>query len=63
MLPLASFSELSTVAVIGVVAAGVLENTVVLFGWMTFPLVLGAAYIIVWLIAYLVYFFRFWPYR
>lgn len=36
---------------------------VVLFGWMTLPLFAGFVFILVWLIAYLIYFFRFWPYR
>ena len=36
---------------------------VLLFGWMTMPLVIGAVFVIVWLIAYLIYFIKFWPYR
>jgi|GEM_PF-425944 len=34
-----------------------------LFGWMTMPLVSGVAFVIFWLISYLIYFFFFWPYR
>jgi len=36
---------------------------VVLFGWMTLPLFSGVVFVLVWLIAYLIYFFKFWPYR
>lgn len=36
---------------------------VVLFGWMTMPLVAGAAFVIFWLVTYIIYFFFFWPYR
>ena len=36
---------------------------VVLFGWMTMPLVIGVVFVLFWLITYLVYFFFFWPYR
>lgn len=35
----------------------------VLFGWMTMPLVAGAAFVIFWLVTYIIYFFFFWPYR
>ncbi|MFW5695162.1 MAG: hypothetical protein ACOCYB_08330 [Alkalispirochaeta sp.] len=36
---------------------------IVLFGWMTMPLVSGVVFILFWLITYLVYFNFFWPYR
>lgn len=36
---------------------------VVLLGWMTMPLFAGVAFVVFWLLAYLVYFFGFWPYR
>ena len=38
-------------------------SKVVLFGWMTLPLFAGFVFVLVWLVAYLVYFFGFWPYR
>lgn len=38
-------------------------EAILLFGWMTMPLVSGVAFVIFWLISYLVYFFFFWPYR
>ena len=54
---------LSVVGTIGVIVAGVLEKKVLLFGFMTMPLVVGASFVVVWLVAYLIYFFGFWPYR
>lgn len=55
--------SLSTVAVIYLVATGFLEQTVIVAGWITLPLMVGVVYVLVWLVAYLIYFFRFWPYR
>lgn len=43
--------------------AGIDGEPVVLFGWMTMPLVVGVAFVLFWLVTYLVYFFLFWPYR
>ncbi len=59
---------LSIVAMIAFIVTGGLETPAgeepfLLFGWMTMSLVAGAIFVIVWLIAYLIYFFRFWPYR
>lgn len=36
---------------------------VVVFGWMTMPLFAGVLFVIFWLVAYIIYFFFFWPYR
>ena len=36
---------------------------IVVFGWMTMPLVAGVLFVIFWLVSYIVYFFFFWPYR
>ena len=36
---------------------------VIIFGWMTVPLFAGMLFVVFWLIAYLIYFFFFWPYR
>lgn len=33
------------------------------FGFMTLPFLSGILFLLVWLIAYLIYFFFFWPYR
>lgn len=35
----------------------------VLFGWMTMPLIAGVAFVLFWLVTYIIYFFFFWPYR
>lgn len=34
-----------------------------LFGWMTMPLVLGIGFVLLWFVSYLIYFFKYWPYR
>ena len=33
------------------------------FGFMTAPFLAGTIFLLLWLIAYLIYFFFFWPYR
>ena len=47
----------------GLMAAQANGAPVLLFGWMSLPLAAGMAYVAVLLAAYLVYFFRYWPYR
>ncbi len=59
---------LSIIVFIVLLFLGVTEVTeagepIVLFGWMTMPLVIGVLFVIFWLVAYLIYFFFFWPYR
>lgn len=54
---------LSLVGMLVAIGAGLMERTVLLFGWITMPLLAGALLVLFWLIAYLVYFFRYWPYR
>ncbi len=59
---------LSIIAMMVVVGLGYMEtpegaDPILLFGWMTMPLVAGVAFVLVWLIAYLIYFFKYWPYR
>ncbi len=59
---------LSVIGVIAAIAAGALEapaegSPAVWFGWVTAPLALGIVFVLVWLVAYLVYFTRFWPFR
>jgi hypothetical protein len=59
---------LSIVVFIVVIFTGITELTpageaVVVFGWMTMPLAIGVLFVIFWLIAYLIYFFFYWPYR
>jgi hypothetical protein len=36
---------------------------IVVFGWITMPLLSGAIFVVFWLLTYLIYFFFFWPYR
>lgn len=38
-------------------------HKVLVFGWITLPLAAGLVFVFVWLVAYLIYFFKFWPYR
>jgi hypothetical protein len=59
---------LSVVVFIAVLFMGITDapesgQPVVLFGWMTMPLVIGVLFVIFWLVAYILYFFFFWPYR
>ncbi|MFW5685990.1 MAG: hypothetical protein ACOC0O_04980 [Spirochaetota bacterium] len=59
---------LSIVVFIAVLVMGVTDvpesgEPIVVFGWMTMPLVIGVLFVIFWLVAYIVYFFFFWPYR
>jgi hypothetical protein len=49
--------------IMGVTDAPADGEPVVLFGWMTMPLVIGVLFVIFWLVAYIIYFFFFWPYR
>lgn len=58
----------SIVAMAVAIFAGALEAPdggvpFLLFGWMTPPLVMGFAFVLVWLFAYIVYFLFFWPFR
>ena len=39
------------------------NSSILVFGWITLPLAAGIVFVIVWLAAYLVYFFKYWPYR
>ncbi len=54
---------LSIAGMLAAIAGGVMERTVLVLGWITMPLLAGILFVLVWLIAYLVYFFRYWPYR
>ncbi len=36
---------------------------IIVFGWMTMPLVGGVLFVVFWLVSYIIYFFFFWPYR
>jgi len=52
---------LSTLAMLYI--PGRLTESRLMFGWMTPHFVAGIAFLTVWLVAYLVYFFGFWPFR
>ena len=48
---------------IGGTGVGANGEPIVVFGWMTMPLVAGVVFVLYWLVAYIIYFFFFWPYR
>ncbi len=59
---------LSIVVFIALLVTGITDadesgEPIILFGWMTMPLFVGVLYVAFWLIAYLIYFFVFWPYK
>lgn len=60
---LVSVVALAAAAFMGVMDTPEGAAPVLVLGWMTMPLVLGLAFVAVWLVTYLVYFFFFWPYR
>jgi len=39
------------------------EPDTMLFGWMTSPIIVGVALMIIWLVAFWIYIFKYWPYR
>lgn len=39
------------------------QKEILIFGWMTLPYLAGLAFVIIWIVAYLIYFFRYWPFR
>ena len=52
------------VSIVGMMfVARYFSSSILVFGWMTLPLAAGIVFVIVWLVAYLVYFFKYWPYR
>ncbi len=57
------FLLLAIIAMLLVIAFGVLEIKLLLFGFITMPLLVGAVFVLAVLAAYLVYFFKYWPYR
>ncbi len=59
---------LSVIGFIVALVVGVTETPesgepIVVFGWMTMPLFVGVLFVLFWLVAYIIYFFFFWPYR
>ena len=53
----------SIVGVLYVIGSGLLEQKVLVLGFITMPLLVGAGFVMVMLVGYLIYFFRYWPYR
>ena len=49
--------------VLGGTDAAETGEPVVVFGWMTMHLFAGVLFVVFWLVAYIIYFFFFWPYR
>jgi len=39
------------------------HNPITLWGWVSLPFASGIVFLAVWLIAYLIYFFKYWPFR
>jgi hypothetical protein len=35
----------------------------IFFGWLPLPFLAGIIFVLVWLVAYLIYFFKYWPFR
>ncbi|HAE21799.1 MAG TPA: hypothetical protein DCG47_05680 [Spirochaetaceae bacterium] len=60
LLSIVGFIAFLVIGGTGVPASGV---PILLFGWMTMPLVLGVVFVAFWLVSYIVYFFFFWPYK
>ena len=59
---------LSIIVMMVVVGMGFMEtpegaDPILVFGWITMPFAAGIVFILVWLVAYMIYFFKFWPYR
>ena len=39
------------------------SRPLMIMGWMSLPFAAGIVFVLIWLVAYLVYFFRYWPFR
>ena len=39
------------------------DRGILVFGILPLPFFVGICFLVVWVIAYLIYFFRYWPYR
>ena len=40
-----------------------LSKPVIIMGWITLPFAAGIIFLLVWLCAYLIYYFKYWPFR
>ncbi len=51
-------------AVVGLLAVTPLFcRPVTILGWISLPFAAGIVFLLIWLCAYLVYFFKYWPFR
>jgi hypothetical protein len=58
------FLAVLALSVIAMLAAPALFGQPRLYcGWMPLPFAIGVVFLLVWLVAYLVYFFGYWPFR
>ena len=39
------------------------SKPLMIMGWMSLPFAAGIVFVLIWLCAYLIYFFRYWPFR
>lgn len=39
------------------------SRPLMIMGWMSLPFAAGIVFVLIWLCAYLIYFFRYWPFR
>jgi hypothetical protein len=39
------------------------SRPVIIMGWISLPFAAGIVFLLIWLCAYLVYFFKYWPFR
>lgn len=60
---LLSIVVMAVLVFMGITDAPAEGEPILVFGWMEMPLVVGVVFVIVWLIAYLIYFIKYWPYR
>jgi hypothetical protein len=51
-------------AIVGLFAVTPLfSRPVIIMGWISLPFAAGIIFLLIWLCAYLVYFFKYWPFR
>lgn len=51
-------------AIVGLFAVTPLFSMpVLIMGWISLPFAAGIVFLLIWLCAYLVYFFKYWPFR
>ena len=51
-------------AVVGLLAVTPLfSRPVIIMGWISLPFAAGIVFLLVWLCAYLIYYFKYWPFR